>query len=107
MLQHILLEYILLLQIGVLAFPSLVFDSDKNHVLLSEPDVNTTIPTAPNTTTIPGVNWVSPPYKWFFEYPLPIPPVKQPKLSVKSTPEYFAELMAVQYLYKQHDRSHP
>lgn len=97
MFVHIFLEYILLLQISVLAYPSLVFDFDKNDVLLSEPDVNTTIPAAANTT-IPGIEWVSPPYKWFFDYPLPIPPVKQPGLSVNNSPEYFAELMAVQYL---------
>lgn len=79
---------------GVLSYPSLVFDFDENAVLLSEPDVNATTPAAPNTT-IPGVDWVSPPYKWFFEYPLPIPPIKQPKLSVNSSPEYFEELMVM------------
>lgn len=84
MLPQVSLPYIFLFDLGVLAYPSLVFDFDKNTVLLSEPDVNTTIPTAPNAT-IPGVEWVSPPYKWFFDYPLPIPPVKQPKLSVNSS----------------------
>lgn len=24
-------------------------------------------------------NWISPEYKWFFEYPLPLPPVKSKK----------------------------
>jgi hypothetical protein len=84
---------------GVLAYPSLVLDFDGTAVLLSESDVNTTTPAAPNTTT-PGLGWVSPPYKWFFDYPLPIPPVKQPKLFVKSGLEFLSGLIVAQYLYE-------
>jgi bilirubin oxidase len=80
MLPQISLEYTLLFA-GVLAYPSLVYDFDGAAVLLSKSDVNATTSAAPNTTT-PTVEWVSPPYKWFFDYPLPIPPVKQPKLFV-------------------------
>jgi hypothetical protein len=98
MLPRISLEYMFLLA-GVLAYPSLVFDFDGTAVLLSESDVNTTTSADPNTTT-PAVEWVSPPYKWFFDYPLPIPPVKQPKLFVQSSLEFSQELIVVQYLYK-------
>jgi bilirubin oxidase len=46
-----------------------------------------TLPT-PNVTIVqetsisrPTRNWISPEYKWFFEYPLPIPPQKSSKLT--------------------------
>ncbi|KAF2822088.1 Cupredoxin [Ophiobolus disseminans] len=30
---------------------------------------------------LPTGGWISPEYKWFFQFPLPMPPVKQPKLT--------------------------
>ncbi|KAH7385947.1 bilirubin oxidase [Pyrenochaeta sp. MPI-SDFR-AT-0127] len=36
--------------------------------------INDSLPT-------PSGRWISPEYKWFFEFPLPIPPVKSPKFT--------------------------
>jgi hypothetical protein len=37
---------------------------------------------------LPTGGWISPEYKWFFQFPLPIPSVKQPKLSVRHRLEH-------------------
>lgn len=78
MLSRSLLTSFLLLDTFTVAGPFLIFDLDNETVTSSNPFTTTSPSTKDNETTPP--QWLSPEYKWFFEFPLPIPQVKQPKL---------------------------
>jgi bilirubin oxidase len=55
--------------------------ANYNNVILSN---NESSPKATTTAeygqSASASGWLSPEYQWFFEFPLPIPPVKQSKL---------------------------
>jgi bilirubin oxidase len=76
MLPMTLLRLLFLLDTCTAASDFLVFDLNKNTVTTSEPSTKV----VPDDSSNPNGEWLSPEYKWFFDYPLPIPPTKQPKL---------------------------
>jgi bilirubin oxidase len=78
MMPRTLLRLLSLLDICAAASDFLVFDLNKNTVTTSELKLSTKV--VPDDPSTPNGEWLSPEYKWFFEYPLPVPPLKQPKL---------------------------
>jgi bilirubin oxidase len=78
MLPMALLRLLFLLDACAAASNFLVFDLNKNTVTTNEPPTRT----VPDNSSTPIGGWLSPEYKWFFDYPLPVPPIKQPKLYV-------------------------
>jgi hypothetical protein len=94
------IEYLKLL--SLLKAGMLVHSSPTSNVSQHTPS---NIAPSPNATTVtyndwlaPNLGWLSPEYKWFFEYPLPIPSVKKPKLLVNCTLRYPPLPTLAQYL---------
>jgi hypothetical protein len=64
-----------LLAIWVLSNDSCASDPLNDTVLPISP-----FPVPPNGSQQGAGRWLSPEYKWFFEFPLPIPPTKEKSL---------------------------
>jgi hypothetical protein len=81
MLSISFLSLIFLLGLCTIAQCSLKLDLNNNTTQNSGSSTSVSISADVNSSA--PLPWLSPEYKWFFEYELPIPPVKQPKLSVE------------------------
>ncbi|KAH7380437.1 Cupredoxin [Phaeosphaeria sp. MPI-PUGE-AT-0046c] len=79
MLYQSFITSLFLLDTLTIAHPSLIFDLDNGTTTSSNLFTTTSTSTKGNETT--PLQWLSPEYTWFFEYSLPVPPVKRPKLN--------------------------
>jgi len=69
-----------LLFLCAIAQCSFIIDVNKDTIQNSGSYADVSIPAEVNSSV--PLPWLSPEYRWFFEYALPIPPIKRPKLSV-------------------------
>ncbi|KAH3913543.1 hypothetical protein HBH56_104400 [Parastagonospora nodorum] len=79
MLSIFLLSLNFLLGLCTLAQCSFILDLNNNTIQNS--GSYTRMSTSADIKSSAPLPWLSPEYKWFFEYALPIPPVKQPKFT--------------------------